>query len=88
MTTTQELLAGQKSALRVRMAELRDEVAVIKLKSAPLQAQLDAAILEHNAAGEKVAELAAQVDAIEQPALHELKSELADVARAETAIKP
>lgn len=87
MTTTQDLLTGQKAALRVRMAELRADIDAVKAQSASLQEQLDAAIREHNAAGDKVNELAAQVDAIEQPTLHQLKTELGEVARAESAIK-
>lgn len=87
MTTTQELLAGQKAVLRARMAELRAEIEAIKQQAAPLQADLDAAIAVHNAAGATVTELAAQVDAIEQPVLATLKNELAEVARAEIAIK-
>lgn len=87
MSTTQELLGANKALLRQRMVELRDKIAAIKSASAPLQVQLDAAIEEHNAAGVKVAGLATQVDAIEQPSLHQLKTELAEVARAEAAIK-
>jgi hypothetical protein len=87
MATTQELLAGQKAALRVRMAELRDQIDVVKAGSATKQVQLDAAIAEHNAAGAKVAQLAAEVDAAEQPLLHQLKTELGEVACAESAIK-
>ncbi len=87
MATTQELLGANKALLRQRMAELRAAIAAVKAASAPLQEQLDVAIAEHNAAGIRVTELAAQVDSIEQPLLHELKTELAEVARAESAVK-
>lgn len=86
MPSTQELLAGQKAQLRTRMTELRVQINAVKLGSAPLQAELDTAIAAHNAAGAQVNELAAQVDAIEQPTLRQLKTELAEVARAESAI--
>jgi chromosome segregation ATPase len=87
MPTTQELLSATKSQLRARMAELRAEIDSVKSTSAPLQSQLDAAIAQQNALDAIIADLAAQIDAIEQPKLHALKTELAEVARAEIAIK-
>lgn len=87
MATTQELLGANKMLLRQRMAELRVAIDAVKTASAPVQAQLDAAIVEHNKAGARVTELAGQIDAIEQPLLHDLKTELAEVARAESGVK-
>jgi hypothetical protein len=86
MPTTKELLVQQKALLRERMVELRAEIAPLIDQAAQLQAQLDAAIERQNAVGIEVAELAAQIDAIQQPRLHELKLELGEVARAESAI--
>jgi chromosome segregation ATPase len=87
MTDTQNLLAGQKALLRSKMAEVRAQIAAVKAQSAPAQAELDAAIAEQNALDAKIAGLAAQVDAIEQPQLHSLKLELSALAQAESAIK-
>jgi t-SNARE complex subunit (syntaxin) len=87
MSTTKQLLAAQKDLLRARMAELRAEIAPLLEQATPLQAQLDDAIARQNAAGIEVAQLAAQIDSIQQPGLHDLKQELAEIARAESAIK-
>lgn len=87
MSTTQELLSAQKALLRTRMTELRAEIAGVKSQSAPLQSQLDAKIAEQNALDATIADLAKQIDAIEQPKLHALKMELSEVAQAEGAIK-
>lgn len=87
MNTTNNMLAEQKAALRARMAELRTEIESVKAISASKQAELDGAIAEQNALDAKVATLAAEVDAIEQPRLHELKMELGLVAQAESAIR-
>jgi chromosome segregation ATPase len=85
MSTTQELLTAQKAQLRIRMAELRAEIAGVM--AIDLRAELDAAIAQQNALDATIAELAKQIDTLEQPKLHALKTELADVARAEIAIK-
>lgn len=87
MSTTQQLLAGQKALLRARMAELRSDIAALMAPAADLKAQRDAAIAEQNALDACIAGLTAEIDAIEQPRLYLLKMELAEVARAEGAIK-
>ena len=87
MSDTKTLLAQQKQLLRVRMAELRVEIDALKAKTAPIYAELDGVIAQHQALGARMQELTAQANAIEQPQLHALKMELAEVARAESAIK-
>jgi chromosome segregation ATPase len=85
MSTTQMLLAQNKALLRQRMTELRGEIAALMAKSAPAQARLDSSIEAQNKYDQIIADLAAEVDTIEQPHLHALKMELAAVARAEIA---
>lgn len=87
MSTTQELLAGQKALLRARMVELRADIAALMAPTADLKVQRDAAIAEQNALDTTIADLTAQIDAIEQPRLYELKMELSEVAQAESKIK-
>ncbi len=87
MSDTKTLLAQQKQLLRTRMAELRADIDVIKAQSAPIYKEMDAAIAEHQALGARIHALTDQANAIEQPRLHALKMELAEVARAESAIK-
>lgn len=87
MSDTKTLLAQQKQLLRTRMAELRADIDVIKAQSAPIYKEMDAAIAEHQVLGARIQVLTDQANAIEQPRLHALKMELAEVARAESAIK-
>ena len=87
MSDTKTLLAQQKQLLRTRMAELRADIDVIKAQSAPIYKEMDAAIAEHQVLGAHIQALTDQANAIEQPRLHALKMELAEVARAESAIK-
>ena len=87
MSDTKTLLAQQKQLLRKRMAELRADIDAIKAKSAPIYAEMDAAIAQHQELGARIQALTDQANAIEQPQLHALKMELGEVARAESAIK-
>lgn len=62
-----------------QLCELRDATYA---KSAPVQAQLDAANAECEAARLKAAQLSAEIDAIwGGPAWLEMKKEIADIAR-------
>jgi len=87
MSDTKTLLAAQKQLLRTRMAELRAEIDAVKAPAVPIYAELDAVIAQHQALGVRMQELTDQANAIEQPKLHALKMELAEVARAESALK-
>ncbi len=87
MSTTKDLLLNQRELLRTRMAELRTDIEAVKAPAVPIYAEMDALIVQHNAMGARIAELTAQANAIEQPRLHELKMELAEVARAEDAVR-
>ena len=87
MSTTQQLLADQKSLLRARMGEIRAEISDVVAASAGLKFQRDAAIAHQNRLAADISSLTAQIDAIEQPRLYDLKMELSEVARAEIAIK-
>lgn len=87
MATTQELLAESKAQLRGQMTKLRAAIDHVLSESAPVRERLAAKVAQQNALDAEIADLAAQAEAIEQPRLHELKTELADVARAESAIR-
>jgi DNA repair exonuclease SbcCD ATPase subunit len=87
MSTTKELLAKQKAALRARMVELRADIDALIAPTADLKVQRAAAIAEQNALDATIEDFTAQIDAIEQPRLYELKMELSQVAQAESAIK-
>ena len=86
MALKDELLAMQQK-LRDQMTTLRAEIESVKAPAVPVYSDLDAAIVQHNALGARIQELTAQANAIEQPKLHGLKMELAQVARTEDAIR-
>ena len=73
--------------LRAQMADLRTEIEAIKGPAVPVYAEMDALIVQHNDLGARIQALTAQANAIEQPALHAKKMELAQVARTEDAIR-
>lgn len=87
MSDTKTLLAQQKQLLRTRMAELRGEIDAIKSKTNGLRKTREAKVREQLALDAEIEALTAQINAAEQPRLHELKQELAEIARAESAIK-
>lgn len=87
MSDTKTLLAQQKQLLRNRMAELRGEIDAIKSKTEDLRKTREAKVQEQLALDAEIEALTAQINAAEQPRLHELKQELAEIARAESAIK-
>lgn len=80
-------LSAAKEILRARMAELREEIAAVMAPTAAKRVELEALVQKQNELSEAIATLSAEIDAAEQPKLHELKQELAEVARAEIAIK-
>ena len=86
MALKDELLAMQQK-LRDQMTTLRAEIESVKAPAVPVYAELDTAVLHHNALGARIQELSAQANAIEQPRLHTLKMELGQVARTEDAIR-
>lgn len=84
---TKELLQQTKALHRTRMGEIRADIDALKSQTAAANAELDVMVAEHAALGERIAQKTAEINAIEQPRLFQLKQELADVARAEKAIK-
>lgn len=87
MSTTTELLQQHKKLLDNRMTELRAEIAALQHQSAAKRSARDALntkIAEMMATRDRLVD---EINAIEQPRLHDLKSELSRVASAVGAIR-
>lgn len=85
MALKDELQALQEK-LREQMKALRKQIEEVKAPAVPIYAELELVVAEHNELGARIRELTDQANAIEQPKLHELKMELAQVARTDNAI--
>lgn len=80
-------IARAKLAIRARMAEKRQRIAEILTGTADLRLERDRLVAEHVELGNRITELQSRIDAVEQPALHDLKMALAEDARADTALR-
>lgn len=85
MALKDELQALQER-LRDQMKALREQIEEVKAPAVPIYSELELVVVEHNELGARIRELTDRANAIEQPKLHELKMELAQVARTDNAI--
>lgn len=79
-------LQSTQAKLRARMAELRAEIEAVKAPAAPKWIEVDQLIVQQQEIGARIQALTDEANGLEQPKLHELKMELAQVARTEIAI--
>lgn len=87
MATTRDLLIQQRKLLRTRMTELRSAIDKVMTPVLPIYAEIDKLLVEQGELGIKISSLTIQANELEQPKLHDLKTELAVVARAEDAVR-